>query len=50
MSASAKFNITSRNEGMEPVVMAFILGIVMVGDVACAVNGIAAPLDMRLQY
>ena len=48
VSDSAKFNIKSRNEGVEPVVMALILGIVIVGDVACAVNGMAAPLEMRL--
>lgn len=34
VSDSAKFNITSRKDGMEPVVMAFILGMVIVGDVA----------------
>ena len=48
VSDSAKFRITSRKEGMEPVVMAFILGMVIVGDVACAVKGRAAPLEMRL--
>jgi hypothetical protein len=49
VSDSAKFRITSRNDGIDPVVMALILGIVMVGDVAWAVKGIAAPLEMRLQ-
>ena len=34
VSDSAKLRIRSRNEGVEPVVMALILGIVMVGDVA----------------
>ncbi len=48
VSDSAKLRITSRKEGMEPVVMAFILGIVMVGEVAWAVNGRASPVDMRL--
>jgi hypothetical protein len=48
VSDSAKFRITSRKEGIEPVVIALILGIVMVGEVAWAVKGIAAPLDMRL--
>lgn len=35
-------------EGMDPVVIALIRGIVMVGDVAWAVNGIAAPDRIRL--
>lgn len=43
VSDSAKFNITSKKDGMDPVVMALILGIVIVGDVAWAVNGIAEP-------
>lgn len=34
VSDSAKFRITSKKDGMEPVVMALILGMVMVGDVA----------------
>jgi hypothetical protein len=49
VSDSAKFKITSRKDGMEPVVMALILGMVIVGDVACAVKGSAAPSEMRLQ-
>lgn len=49
VSDSAKFRITSRKEGIEPVVMAFTRGIVMVGDVAWAVKGIAVPSRMRLQ-
>ena len=49
VSDSAKFRITSRNDGIEPVVIAFILGMVIVGDVACAVKGMAAPVEMRLQ-
>lgn len=48
VSDSAKLRITSRKEGVEPVVMALILGMVMVGDVACAVKGIAAPEEIRL--
>ena len=48
VSDSAKFNMTSRKEGIEPVVIALTRGIVMVGDVACAVKGIAAPDLMRL--
>ena len=43
VSDSAKFRITSRKEGMDPVVIAFTRGMVMVGDVAWAVNGMAAP-------
>jgi len=34
VSDSAKFKITSRKEGMEPVVIALTRGMVMVGDVA----------------
>ena len=49
VSDSAKLRITSRKEGMEPVVMAFILGMVIVGEVAWAVNGSAAPEDIRLR-
>lgn len=49
VSDSAKFRMTSRKEGMEPVVMAFILGIVIVGEVAWAVKGMAVPFAMRLQ-
>jgi hypothetical protein len=48
VSDSAKLRITSRNDGIEPVVMAFTRGIVMVGEVACAVKGRAAPDRMRL--
>ena len=48
VSDSAKLRITSRKEGMEPVVMAFTRGIVIVGDVACAVKGKAAPDRIRL--
>ena len=48
MSDSAKFNITSRNDGMDPVVMALILGMVIVGDAACAVKGMAEPLEINL--
>ena len=49
VSDSAKFRIKSKNEGVEPVVIALILGIVMVGDVACAVKGKAEPLAMSLE-
>ena len=49
VSDSAKFRIMSRKDGMDPVVIAFILGMVIVGDVAWAVNGNAAPLAMRLE-
>lgn len=48
LSDSAKLRITSRKEGMEPVVMALTRGMVMVGEVACAVKGIAEPSRMRL--
>lgn len=48
VSDSAKFKMTSRNDGTDPVVIALILGIVIVGEVACAVNGMAAPVAMRL--
>lgn len=48
VSDSAKFRITSTKEGIEPVVMAFTRGIVMVGEVAWAVNGNAVPSRMRL--
>lgn len=48
VSDSAKFRITSRKDGMEPVVIALILGMVMVGAVARAVKGMAAPVEMRL--
>lgn len=47
-SPSSMLRITSRNDGIEPVVMALIRGIVTVGDVACAVNGSAAPSRMSL--
>ena len=49
MSDSAKFRITSRKEGIDPVVIALTLGMVMVGEVAWAVKGTAAPDLMRLQ-
>jgi hypothetical protein len=48
VSDSAKFSMTSRKEGIDPVVIAFIRGIVIVGDVACAVNGIAEPSEIKL--
>ena len=43
MSDSAKFNIASRNDGIEPVVIVLIRGRVMVGDGAWAMKGRAAP-------
>ena len=48
MSDSAKLRITSKNEGIDPVVSAFTRGIVIVGDVACPVNGIASPERIKL--
>lgn len=48
VSDSAKFKITSRKDGIDPVVIALILGMVMVGEVAWAVKGIADPLEIRL--
>ena len=48
VSDSAKLRMTSRKEGMEPDVMALTRGMVMVGDVACAVKGRAAPSRIRL--
>ena len=48
VSDSAKLRMTSRKEGMDPVVMALTRGMVIVGEVAWAVNGIAAPDRMRL--
>lgn len=49
MSDSAKFRMTSRKEGIDPVVIALTLGMVIVGEVAWAVKGMAAPDLMRLQ-
>lgn len=43
VSDSAKFKITSRKEGMDPVSIALSRGMVIVGEVACAVKGTAAP-------
>jgi hypothetical protein len=48
VSDSAKFKMTSTKEGMEPVVMALTRGMVIVGEVACAVKGRAVPSRMRL--
>lgn len=48
VSDSAKFRITSRNEGIDPVVMAFTRGMVIVGEVAWAVKGMADPEAIRL--
>lgn len=47
-SPSSMFKMTSRNDGIDPVVMALILGMVTVGDVACAVKGIAEPSRINL--
>ena len=49
MSDSAKLRMTSRKDGIEPVVIAFIRGIVIVGDDACAVYGIAEPSAINLR-
>lgn len=49
VSDSAKFRMTSRNDGMDPVVMALILGMVIVGDAACAVKGMAEPSEINLK-
>ena len=50
VSDSAKLRMTSRKEGIDPVVIALTRGMVIVGDVAWAVNGIAAPDRIRLRY
>lgn len=50
VSDSAKFKITSTKEGIEPVVIAFTRGMVMVGEVAWAVNGRAEPCRTRLDH
>jgi len=49
VSDSAKLRMTSRNDGIEPVVIAFTRGMVIVGDVAWAVNGRASPDRIRLR-
>lgn len=49
MSDSAKFKITSRKEGTDPVSIALSRGMVIVGEVACAVKGTAAPERINLQ-
>lgn len=41
--------ITSRKDGIDPVVIALILGMVTVGEVAWAVNGMALPLRISLK-
>lgn len=48
MSDSAKLRIISRKEGMDPVVIALSRGIVTVGAVAWAVNGMPAPSRISL--
>ncbi len=48
VSDSAKLRMASRNDGVEPVVMALILGMVMVGELAWAVKGKAVPSLIRL--
>ena len=50
VSDSAKLRMTSRKEGIDPVVIALTRGMVIVGDVAWAVNGMAAPNRIRLPY
>jgi hypothetical protein len=42
------FNITSKKDGTEPVVIALSRGIVTVGELAWAVKGRAAPERIRL--
>ena len=49
VSASSRFRMTSRKEGMDPVVMAFSRGIVTVGEVAWAVKGMATPSLIKLE-
>ena len=49
LSDSAILRITSEKDGTEPVVMAFIRGIVTVGELAWAVKGIAAPVRIKLK-
>lgn len=48
VSDSAKFKMRSTKEGVVPVVSALILGIVIVGEEAWAVKGIAEPLAIKL--
>lgn len=48
-SVSSRLRMTSRKEGMDPVVMALSRGIVTVGDVAWAVKGKAAPSRIKLE-
>lgn len=48
VSDSAKLRMRSRKEGMEPVVMALTLGIVIVGAAAYAVYGSAEPSRIKL--
>ena len=47
-SDSAKLRMTSRKDGVDPVVSALIRGMVTVGGLACAVKGIAAPDSTNL--
>lgn len=49
LSDSAILSTTSENDGTEPVVIALIRGIVTVGELACAVNGHAAPVRIKLR-
>jgi hypothetical protein len=48
VSASSKLRIRSTNDGIDPVVIAFSLGMVTVGERALAVKGIATPSRIRL--
>lgn len=48
VSDSRKLSMTSRKDGMEPVVIALTRGMVTVGEVAWAVNGNAAPFRIKL--
>ena len=48
-SPSFRLRTTSRKDGTDPVVMALRRGIVTVGEVACAVKGIATPSRIKLE-
>lgn len=49
VSDSAKFRMRSKKDGVDPVVIAFIRGMVIVGELAWAVKGKAAPDLIKLQ-
>jgi len=50
VSDSAKLRIASKNDGMDPVVIALTRGMVTVGGLACAVKGIATPSLISLSH